>query len=332
MRITAGTMFVGILAIIAGLVGAYALRASLMKEAPAPAKPATVSVPLASVDLPEGRTITMGDISLYEMTKEEMQARKYPISQVMLTPEQIIGRTTRSGVKQGEPFLTNLMYLEGSGPDVSQLLRPGYRAAQITLKDRNAILPAQGNLVDIVFRSNAKDNKKGIDIPETTMTILQGVEVLVVKNPRPATSAASRASVDLRRSNAGPDISPAVVTVAVTGDQAAILKTVENRGELTLVVRSAKEAVTAVETRGDQKVTLENVLGLEARPDYTFTTEIYRAGDRQTLRFQRGQVVDEVFTGPPARRALPGAVNPTSNQPSLSNVAPAAGSVTGTTR
>lgn len=329
MRVTTGTMTVGILAIMAGLIGAYAIRASLVKEPVAPPKIVTVAVPLASIDLPEGRTIALGDIGLLEMTKEEMQSRKYPMSQVMLNPEQIIGRTLRATIKQGEPFLTTSLYLDGSGPDVSQLLKPGYRAATVTVRDRNSVLPAQGNIVDVVFRSSPKEAKKGgLDIPETTLTLLHGVEVIGVKQARPANNSASNGRnnvIDLRR-GAASDVPPPIVTLAVTLEQANMIKAVEGRGELSFVVRSSKESTASLDRR-EQKTTLENVLGLEQKPDLTFTTEIYRAGDRQTLKFQRGFIIDESYSGPP-RRATP--VSPTTvpginaQQPTAAHVAPGA--------
>lgn len=296
-------MTVWLVAIVAGLVGAYALRASMLKEAPQPPKPVVLTVPLASVALPEGRVIALGDIGLVELTKEELEARKYPLSQVMLNPEQIIGRTIRAAIKQGDPFLTTALYLEGSGPDVSQLLRPGYRAATITMRDRNAVLPAQGNQVDVVFRSNPQDAKRrnGRDIPEATVTLLQGVEVLAVKTPRPAPPSAGprNAPLDLRRTS-GVDQPLPIVTLAVTLEQANMLKTVENRGELSLVVRSAQDTPATVDRR-DHKLTLETLLGLADQPA-PFVTEIYRAGERQTIKFDGGNVVAESFSGPPTRR------------------------------
>jgi hypothetical protein len=51
-----------------------------------------------------------------------------------------------------------------------------------------------------------------------------------------------------------------------------------------------------------QGLTLDGVLGLPKRAEVVvaqpFVTEIYRGGSRQTLQFDRDQVIKEVYTGP----------------------------------
>ncbi len=73
----------------------------------------------------------MGDVSLFPMTMEDLRENEWPIDQVMVAPEQVIGRTLLKEVKRGEPFLTTDLYLEGDGPDVSKQLKAGYRAVSV---------------------------------------------------------------------------------------------------------------------------------------------------------------------------------------------------------
>ena len=61
MSISPGTMTVGILAIVAGLVGAYAVRTALLDEPVAVAEvaaPVVTVMPLAAIDLPAGRMLS----------------------------------------------------------------------------------------------------------------------------------------------------------------------------------------------------------------------------------------------------------------------------------
>src|SRR5688572_20443668 len=116
-RISSGTMTVGIFAVLFGLVGAYALRAALVGEAPPPPPPPrATTVPLAARDLPAGREIQLGDMKLLSMTQADMEARKLPLEQTMLSPDQIIGRVINESIPEGGAFLTTNMFLEGTGP------------------------------------------------------------------------------------------------------------------------------------------------------------------------------------------------------------------------
>jgi Flp pilus assembly protein CpaB len=163
----------------------------------------------------------------------------------------------------------------------------------IPIVDRNAVLPAVGDAVDVVFRSKPREgqNDTAISIPEATVTLLEAVDVVKINKPAP-TQQNDANSRDLRR-NANQTQAPPVVTLAVTLDQANALKTVEGRGDLTLVVRSPGDAGSG---SNHDKLTLEKLLDLKPKP-VPFTTEIYRGGNRQTLKFDRGQVADESFGG-----------------------------------
>src|SRR5690606_8568509 len=98
------------------------------------------------------------------------------------------------------------------------------------------------------------------DIPETTVTLLEKVEVLAVG-----------LNTVMGKANAG---DPKTVTLAVNPAQANALKVAEGRGLFSLSLRSDSDSTLA----SDQKLpsTLENVLALE--PKVSHTTEIYRAG------------------------------------------------------
>src|SRR5262245_61573608 len=99
-RLSPGVVTIAILAILVGLGGAYAARVLLQKPAAAPSRD-EVRVPVASIDLPAGRVIKLGDISL--INRRDMKS--VPANTVGST-EYIIGRTLREPLQTGRPFVT----------------------------------------------------------------------------------------------------------------------------------------------------------------------------------------------------------------------------------
>lgn len=264
--ISAGTMGIAIVAILAGLVGAYIVRANLVKEEPPVVEaPPPLTLPLAASDLPAGRILALGDIGLVRLTRAEVEERGYDLTKMMASAPQIIGRTLRQPVKQGQPFLTTALYLQGTGPDFTANLKPGYRAISLPIaRDRGGALPV-GAFVDVIFRAAEQPAERGkLGIPEVTVRLLEGLEVIHVADPP-----------------ANMQNQPPTVSLAVTPAQADILQTTTGRGELTLVARPQDERVVA----GDKTkpLTLEDVLGIERpqpQPVVLFATEIFRRGSR----------------------------------------------------
>jgi pilus assembly protein CpaB len=273
-------MIVAIFAVLFGLVGAYAVRRYLEPPAaPAAAPEQPVTVPLASIDLNPGRPLRLGDIVLVPMLAKERRERGLP-DDVMSNPSQIIGRILRSPMKKGEPFQPANLYPEGSGPSLAERLKPGQRAVTISIAGTGVVdgLAMPGSIVDVLFRT-AADAQNGVS--ETTVTLLEGVEILAVgDNWVPGAQ---------NRGVRG------TVTLAVSPTQASALKIAEGRGEFSLSMRSPDDGTLAGSARA---VTLDGLLNLPRR-EKPFTTDIYRGGSRQTLTFERGNVVKESFGGLP---------------------------------
>jgi Flp pilus assembly protein CpaB len=289
-------MTVGIFAVLFGLVGAYALRAALVGEAPPPPAPTpTTQVPLAARDLPAGREIQQGDIKMLVMSRADMEARKLPLEQTMLSPDQIIGRVILEPVAESGPFLTTNFFLEGTGPRLSDKLKPGMRAITIPIDNLSAVggRTVEGSFVDVLFKSRAKaaDLVNGRpEIPETTVTLLENVEVLSVGRVEIAERPVGEAPVDVRLTNgrsAGPT-GIVSVTIAVSPDQANVVKAVLGQGHMSLALRSS--AADGAST--PNKYTLEGILGLTARTQAFDRMEIFRGGwSRQTVNYQNGHTL-----------------------------------------
>ena len=289
-RITPGTMIVAIFAILLGLVGAYAVRRHLNPPVVDVPVEQARRVPMASGDLEAGRELSLSDVMLVPMTTAQMKQKGLP-AEFMINPSQIIGRVLRDPLTKGAVFTTNDLYPEGMGPDISDRLKPGLRAVTVAVEGTGIVggLARPGALADVLFRVTA-DPKS--DIPETTVTLLEKVEVLAVG-----------LNTVMGKANAG---DPKTVTLAVNPAQANALKVAEGRGLFSLSLRADSDATLASE----QKLpgTLENVLALE--PKVSHTTEIYRAGAVQKMTFEGEQLVSqEMFEAPIAprrREAAPG--------------------------
>lgn len=282
-RITPETMTLGILAVLFGLAGAFTVRWYLHQEPPAEiAAPALVTIPMASNDLPPGKTLALGDITIQQFTREQIAEREIPTELAMTNPDQIIGRVLKSALKPGQPFLTTNLYPVGTGPSLAHRLKPGFRAVTIAVGGSGNLdgFAAPESIVDVLFRTvNDPRNPSARPLPEATYTLIEGVEVLALGN---ATTPGTNGSESVNR-----------VTLAVTPQQAAALKAVEGRGELSLALRPDHSTVAGIRPA---RVTLDELLGIEPAPQ-PFVTEIYRGGSRQTVVFNRDTVMEESFGG-----------------------------------
>lgn len=292
-RISSGTLIVGIFAVLFGLVAVYVIRRELQpKPTPEPepvAEERPLIVPLAAIDLVAGRPLKMGDVALVRMTRDQIKERNLPV-EYMSNPQQIIGRIPRVALTKGQAFTTEALYPEGLAPSVAERLQEGYRAVTVSIHDIGAVagFAVPGSMVDVLFRSEADEDQ---EIPETTVTLLEGVEVLALDANR------------IEGSDRLDDVT--TVTLAVTPGQAGILKVVEGRGELSLAIRSPEDAVLASNA---ESLTLSGLLGVEKKPA-PFRAEIYNGSSRQTLIFENQQVIEEHVSGLGSSPAVGGTFN-----------------------
>lgn len=319
-------MSIGILAILFGLIAAYGVRSLLVqKEVEAPPKPppaALTTVPVASENLPADRLISTGDVSLVRMTQQQLfqRLKGMDYSLIMTSSKDIIGRRLRKSLKQGQPFLTTALYLQGTGPSLTDRLQPGFRAVSLRVADNRGGNVQPGTHVDVLFRSQARPAKAGQPaIPEMTVVLLRHIEVLEVDRP---TQAAGETK--------------SLVTLAVPEGKVRIFGTVDGRGELWLVATSPQEpepeGLAAVAALGSGS-TLEELLGIRlpepAKPaPPPFQTAIFRRGQMQVNTFVDGQLVSQARTWSPGpTSASPGgakAAEPAAQAaPSLDPFAPA---------
>ncbi len=235
-RISPGTLLLAVVAIAAGLLGAYIVKQNLEKQKEVAEVVAevpqveTLVVPVASTSLKAGREITLGDIALYRLSREQLaeQGIKGPF---MNNTEQIIGRVLRGDLPAGQVFDTNAFYPEGMGPGVAELLEPGKRAITVPVEMDSAVagFATPGTWVDVLFRSAATqaNTAKEEALPEVAVTLLERVKVLAVNDN----------TFEGRRSAGQGASQGARVTLEVNPDDATALRVVDGRGTLALALR-----------------------------------------------------------------------------------------------
>jgi Flp pilus assembly protein CpaB len=306
--ITRQSLMVMIVAIVAGLAAAYALRVYLTPpEVPPAAKPTPprmMTVPLASENLPANRVIMSGDIVNVKMTEKQFLARFKGINadQVMASGAQIARRRLKEPVKRGQPFLTTNFYLEGIHPGVAGKLQPGFRAIRVEVPDTRDGGVQNGVFVDVLFRAKPQKAEHGQPaIPEMTTTLLRHIEVLTTDYPQP------RGGGPKGEPPVPPEKKSVIVTLAVPEEKTNIFGIVEGRGELWLVPTpptAPATAPTTAPTTASEKhtgsvsepTTLAGLLGIKPikiiRPPPPFETAIYRGSHGpQINRFIDGKLV-----------------------------------------
>jgi pilus assembly protein CpaB len=284
-RISPATMTAVIFAILVGLAGAYSVRMYLSDTGPvaeveAPPAPTMVFVPVAAREMEIGQIVSINDIVVQKYTQEEFKDSPYADRLFMTDTVQMDGRQLQRAVSKGDEFAPDSFFATGMGPSVTTLLKPGFRAVTIPIKNVGAVegFASPSAMVDVLFRSISS-----ADRPEVTLTLLEMVEVLAVdRNVLPG---------QLPGTASG---RPATVTLAVTPEQAKALKAVEDRGELSLTLRHPDDGATVVSSglKSDDKVTIDQIIGAPARKQ-TATLEIYYGGKRQEFTFKDSPKKDQ---------------------------------------
>jgi Flp pilus assembly protein CpaB len=270
-------LIIGVFAILLGLIAAYGVKAYLSRPAaevaaPEPPKVEMFAVPMAVMDLPAGRTVVETDVVVMQLTAQDAARAKLPRAFMSKVP-QIVGRTLKQPLKQGQPFEPSAFYPAGIAPDIADSLKPGERAVTIPFKndavDSTFVTP--GAMVDVLFRA-----APGGGIPDATVTLLSRVRVLAVgENTLAGTAPKAKEPASGQAQT---------VTLAVNQTQARALKVVDGRGILTVILRNAKDE--GVADKGGP-TTLAGLLGMQ-EPLRPFVSEMYRRGRLATMTFVGG--------------------------------------------
>lgn len=315
-RMNAASILLAFVALLFGLLGVYAFRNWASRTVARPAEaPQKTLVPMASRGLPSGQTVTLSDVALVKLTKEQMQQRGIS-GMFMSDPQQIIGQTVMTSIPRGATFHTQQFYPQGFRPNVADLLEPGQRAVTVLVSSENALngFANAGQLVDVIFRvaGGAEDD---VDSPSSAPLMWEprlgyharsrGAGFRYTYDDRTGSSSqnprdrfasttvtlmqgikvlALEKNTVQQNAQEVPDSSLLRVTLAVTPDQAETLRVVEGHGVLSLSLRNPhdREVLELVDAKE-----LADILGRPASPNRRTVDqmEVYRGGEMTRLEF-----------------------------------------------
>lgn len=272
-RISPGTVTVGVLAILFGLVAAYAARRyfDVTPLAQTPVKPKTATVVVPRINLPKYARIREQDVDVVEVL-----AKNVPEGAVRLK-SRVLFRLVKETVLAGKPVLEKDLFGVGEVPMMSDRLPPGYRAVTLAVDANSALngMIQPDSIVDITLTAtNDRPEVGGL----ATLTLLQGVKVLATSRSR--FPASEDRPGDMRN-----------ITVAVTPEQANKLILAQRYGTLSCTLRGSVEGdVVAANDDGRNLVNPLGLLGLSPITPEPF----YPAPAQKTAQIWRGGAVTEV--------------------------------------
>ncbi len=331
-KLDSSTIMLGFIAILFGLAGTYALRQYLQEEppppvveAPAPRPPQKVTVPLASRDIQAGTKISMDDVALYKMTREEMK-KTIKAQSFMTNPDQILGKLVLNPIKKGKTFNTQDFYPPGTGPGIARRIPPGARALTIMMEPTGALIgfAGPGQHVDVLFHYGVEGSvagNSGAAAANGSNTFVPGHHQFNPPRNRdyfgntigasgPGLGASERlqnATVTLVQDAEimalGQDSTPTTsakglsqaekipVTLAVSPRDAEILRVAAGHGELSLTLRAPKDAQHVALA---DPVTLDEIINVRK---HSHQMVIHRGKSVSRLNFAGGSTIESKSYG-----------------------------------
>jgi len=260
----------GLFAGFALLLGGLGIVASRMNQPAVPVPvPILYDVPVAIVDLQVGRLITKSDFYVQKFTMEQKKAAGFKNPHYSQGKD-LTGRIVRTPILKNEYFTMDSLYPEGTGPSISEKLRPGMRAVMIPVNAASITeLTTPDSFVDVLFRPAASPALVG-GVTLAGGRILECTQVLAVNlkwysQTLPAIQQGQAAG--------------AGVTLSVTPEQAEMLKSLEPLGTFSLT--AAPDAGTAPTGEIPSPERMKKILGLNDPPPEVIiapTMEIVRGG------------------------------------------------------
>lgn len=293
-RISAGTVTFMMMAILFGLVSAYAVRSYLAEP-----KPATVDVWIASINLPKYARVTANHIRAVPTPLHRVPAG------AITEQGKITSRLVANTIEAGQPVTDANLYDIDGEPTLSDKIPAGKRAVTISVTERTALsgvlLPDSLIDVSLTAEPNHPDVERAM-----TVTLVRGVKVLSTSQQRHRFSENSPRPLQ-------------TITVAATPHQANKLILAQQYGRLHVTLCSSTDdeaveadvnkeevadtvaAVPSIKTVSDSKtagqnaVTPHELLGLDPpRVKKRVTAQIWRGTSVTEVEFQQEQIDESV--------------------------------------
>jgi len=222
----ASLLFLVLFALVCGIVGVAFRLYSRPETVQKPAAPPNL-VPVASGELKLGRILTLSDIYTTPMSNEIVKSSNR--ENIFTKASQLVGRVLKSPLKPGQPFVLSSVYAEGTGPTPAELLSEGMRASTVRVSLVGGLrgFAGPGTWVDVLFRR--KDSNAPVSTDSVrTHTILSGVRILAIQDNTYASTVLTAGK--------GKPADEFELTLELTPEQSEVLKSVEDRGDLSLIM------------------------------------------------------------------------------------------------
>lgn len=279
----------GLFACLALLLGALGVIASRMNQpTPPPPVPKLYDVPVATADLQVGRLIAKSDFYVQKLTAEQKKAAGFKDAHYSLGKD-LTGRIVRTPIRKNQYFPLDSLYPDGTGPSISEKLLPGMRAVMIPVDVASITnLTTPDSYVDVLFRPATTPPSDG----KFTLTggrILERAQVLAVNQKWYAQTLPA-----LQQDSHG----GGGVTLAVTPEQAEMLKSLEPLGKFSLI--AAPDAGAASSGAIPDAERMKQILGLNDPSPPPEPVLI------PTMELVRGGVITRVPLDSPIATSIPG--------------------------
>lgn len=320
---SAPLVFLVLFALVCGVVG-VAYRVYQTPEVVEKPAPPLRQVPVASGDLRPGRRLLFSDMYMVSLSEDDFN-KLVKGKKVFNTPAQLAGRFLKAPVNAGEGFALDSVYAEGTGPTPAEKLSEGMRASTVRVSLVGGIrgFAAPDTWVDVLFRRNSGSSSPSTESVRTH-TLIPGVRILAIQDDTYSNSI-------LSGSSRPQPVGDFELTLELTPEQAEVLKSVEQRGDLSLNLLPQDPNRKNLGTLPSPEV-MRLVLGIEdpkpAPPVVNITpppsVRIVRGGAQSsvTVDFQTDLIMDRALYPAPAGNAQPSAAPP--SPPAVdTNAAPA---------
>jgi pilus assembly protein CpaB len=241
------TVLILVLALVAGVSAAAGVN-SLRQPVAASEGPETVSIVVATADIPRFTTISTDMVTTHPYPKDLVP------SGALTSVEEALDRVVYSPLVKDEPVLNGKLAAKGLGRGMAAGIPDGMQAytipaATVSSGVAGFILP--GNKVDVLLTVTSNGGKDDPTGGGSTTPLLQSVEILAV-DQRVDAPAENKVNPNELRS----------VTLLVTPRQAAMLALGQSKGILHLSLRNPHDRKPT--RRG--VVTMDDIRFLEGKP------------------------------------------------------------------
>lgn len=282
-------------AVVGGLIVAY-MGKRLFAVDERPSQIRTRNVTMAMVDLAPGTVITEAHLGQGPVRVADLQP------DMLITNRVIVGRVAREPIPAATPIRASQLYRPGELPPLE--IAPGMRAVSVGVGESVAMvngLIKPGQFVDVHMTPTGltRDLRMGGGF---TKTLFSSVRVI---------------SINRNFAQGQPSRLGNIVTLELSPEQANIMILARERGQIALTYNPDGEGSGGLAVDGDDRATLEQILGLQPapEPEPPFVSDVFRGSNRAVMQFRGGRLVGDSTTSDSRRDSDSTNARSDSNQP-----------------